>query len=450
MYLFIMDKTITIGVGVIMGLFLFVFGKGFKNHLSHIGNENRRYAALVTKWMQQSFGGIKETKILERENYFLEEFDNSYKKSASYDRKYRFLQVAPRPIMEMVCVCALLFVIIFKLLRGTSSAYFVTTLSVFAIAAFRLMPSINRIANYMSVLMFTKGSTSSVYNNLKEIEGLKRRKMQESRDEDGSGLNFTDAIHIKNISFRYPDADENVLNHISFDISKNESMALIGPSGAGKTTLADIILGVLDPTDGNIYVDDKCIEGNMRAWHRKIGYIPQSIYLMDASIKENIAFGIPEEEIKEEQLDRAIKEAQLKEFIDTLKDGKDTIIGESGVRLSGGQRQRVCIAESLMLSPRLLIADEPVSALDVTIQAQVISLLRSIQKEMGLAILFISHDMRVVYQLSQRVMIMKDGEIVESGDVDDVYFHPEHPYTKRLLEAAGIESPGEEPARPVS
>ena len=119
-------------------------------------------------------------------------------------------------------------------------------------------------------------------------------------------------------------------------------------------------------------------------------------------------------------------------------------------QLSGGQRQRVCIAESLMLSPRLLIADEPVSALDVTIQAQVISLLRSIQKEMGLAILFISHDMRVVYQLSQRVMIMKDGEIVESGDVDDVYFHPEHPYTKRLLEAAGIESPGEEPARPVS
>lgn len=110
----------------------------------------------------------------------------------------------------------------------------------------------------------------------------------------------------------------------------------------------------------------------------------------------------------------------------------------------------MCIAESLMLSPRLLIADEPVSALDVTIQAQVISLLRSIQKEMGLAILFISHDMRVVYQLSQRVMIMKDGEIVESGDVDDVYFHPEHPYTKRLLEAAGIESPGEEPARPVS
>lgn len=386
-YLFVMDKTITIGVGVIMGLFLFIFGKGFKNYLSHIGNENRRYAALVTKWMQQSFGGIKETKILEREDYFLKEFDYSYKKSASYDRKYRFLQVAPRPIMEMVCVSSLLFVIIFKLLRGTSSAYFVTTLSVFAIAAFRLMPSINRIANYMSVLMFTKGSTSSVYNNLKEIEELKNRKMKENREEDENGLNFTDAIHIRNISFRYPDAEENVLNHISFDILKNESMALIGPSGAGKTTLADIILGVLDPTDGSIYVDDKCIERNMKAWHRKIGYIPQSIYLMDASIKENIAFGIPEEEINETQLDRAIKEAQLKEFIDTLKDGKDTIIGESGVRLSGGQRQRIGIARALYNNPDVLVLDEATSALDNDTEKAVMEAIESLSGNKTLIII---------------------------------------------------------------
>ncbi len=360
-YLLIMDKSITIGVGAILSLFLLVFYRGFKKYLNHVGNENRKYAARITQWLQQSFGGIKEAKILEREDYFLNQFDYNYKKSASYDRKYRFLQVAPRPIMEMVFVAAILAVIIVKLLNGTQSAYFVSTLSVFAIAAFRLMPSMNRITNYMSVLMFTKGSVEKVYHDLQEVERLEKSKPVETADVS---LELKKEIQIRNLSFRYPDASENVLENISFTIPKNRSIAFIGPSGAGKTTLADIILGVLEPTAGQICVDGIDIQNCMSAWHKNIGYIPQSIYLMDASIRENVAFGIPEEQIDETCLRRALEEAQLKEFVDSLPEGLDTVIGESGVRLSGGQRQRIGIARALYNDPDVLVLDEATSALD--------------------------------------------------------------------------------------
>ena len=360
-YLFIMDKTITIGVGIIMVLFLVIFTKGFKNYLAYIGSENRKYAALIVKWLQQSFGGIKETKILEREEFFLDQFDQTYKKSAGYDRQYRFLQVAPRPIMEAVCITALLAVIIFKLMRGTNSTYFVSTLSVFAIGAFRLMPSVNRITNYLSVLMFTKSSIHAVYHDLKEVEILEKTAIDRRKE---APLTVKTMIRVKDLTFRYPDADADVLSHVNLEIPKNQSIALIGPSGAGKTTLADIILGVLEPTAGQICVDDSDIQEHMGAWHQNIGYIPQTIYLMDASIRENIAFGIPEREIDENRLNRAVKEAQLKEFVDGLKDGLETIIGESGVRLSGGQRQRIGIARALYNDPDVLVLDEATSALD--------------------------------------------------------------------------------------
>lgn len=360
-YLFIMDKSITVGVGVILSFFLLVFYRGFKKYLNHVGNENRKYAARITQWLQQSFGGIKETKILEREDYFLDQFDYNYKKSAGYDRKYRFLQVAPRPIMEMVFVAAILAVIIIKLLNGTQSAYFVSTLSVFAIAAFRLMPSINRITNYMSVLMFTKGSVEKVYEDLREVERLEKNRIVISERDS---LKLQKEIQIKNLSFRYPDASECVLENINFTIQKNNSIALIGPSGAGKTTLADIILGVLEPTEGEICVDGTGIQDCLSAWHRNIGYIPQSIYLMNASIRENIAFGIQKDQIDEECLERAIEEAQLKEFVDSLPEKTDTVIGEGGVRLSGGQRQRIGIARALYNDPDVLVLDEATSALD--------------------------------------------------------------------------------------
>ena len=307
-FLFIQDKTITIGVTVIIGLFLLFFAKGFKRYFSRIGNEDREYNAGITKWLLQSFGGIKETKILDREDFFLNNFDYNYKNYASCERKYRFLQVAPRPIMEAVCVSSLLVVVAFKLLRGTHSVYFISTLSVFAIAAFRLLPSINRVTNYMSVIMFNKPAIDAVYKDLKRIEELENSKVMKNTAEEP--LTLKKAIKVEKLSFKYPNAENYVLHNINFEILKNKSTAFIGPSGAGKTTLADIILGALEPTEGSVLVDDVNIQEHMSAWHKNLGYIPQSIYLMDDTIKNNIAFGINREEIDESKIWKALEQAQ--------------------------------------------------------------------------------------------------------------------------------------------
>lgn len=361
-FLFIQDKTITVGVAVILGGFLLIFGKGFKRYLSRIGNEDRKYNAGITKWLLQSFGGIKETKVMDREAFFLRNFDENFKNYASCERTYRFLQVAPRPIMEAVCVSALLAVIVFKLLRGTHSTYFVSTLSVFAIAAFRLLPSINRIANYMSVIMFNKPAVDAVYHDLKQIEELEKTGYRCEKAE--KALSLEKEISIEKVSFHYPDGDTDVLKDVNFAIAKNTSVALIGPSGAGKTTLADIILGALEPTSGSVKVDGVNIAAHMAAWHKNLGYIPQTIYLMDDTIRNNIAFGLPQQEIDEEKIWKALEQAQLKDFIASLDKGLDTEIGEGGVRLSGGQRQRIGIARALYNDPEVLVLDEATSALD--------------------------------------------------------------------------------------
>ncbi len=406
-YLFIMDKTITVGVFTIMALFLLFFARGFKRYLNRIGNEDRKYSAEITKWIQQSFGGMKELKILEREQYFLNNFDDNYKKFAKCERRYRFLQVAPRPIMEAVCVVALLSVVAFKILRGTQSAYFISTLAVFAIAAFRLLPSVNRIANYMSIIMFDKPAIESVYENLKEIDKLQGKI---GRKEDEDKIEFSKEIKIENLSFRYPDGEKDVLNNINFIIPKNKSVAFIGPSGGGKTTLADIILGVLNPSDGKILADNIDIHSRTSEWHKKIGYIPQTIYLMDDTIKNNITFGIPEENIDESRLWKAVEEAQMKDFVGNLPNGLDTEIGESGVRLSGGQRQRIGIARALYNNPEILVLDEATSALDNETESAVMQAIDNFAGTKTLII--IAHRLSTIKNCDI-IYEVKDGKVKE-------------------------------------
>lgn len=337
-----------------------LFAKPFKNYLVKIGEEDRFYRAGITKWLHQSLGGIKEAKILGREQYFCEKFNENYSDWTERQKKYRLLQVAPRPVMETVCITALFGVIILKLLNGTNSAYFISTVSVFAVAAMRLLPSINRITSNYGMVMFNMPAFDAVYHDLKEIEKLNVEK--EKQRFSKLAMPFQESIKIDNLTFSYPGAEDNVLEEINFEIKKNQAVAFVGPSGAGKTTLADVILGILKPTGGKVLVDGKNIEEHQDAWIRELGYIPQSIYLMDDTIKNNILFG--QECESEEQLWKAVEEAQLKEFILSLEHGMDTVIGENGICISGGQRQRIGIARALYTDPSVLVLDEATSALD--------------------------------------------------------------------------------------
>lgn len=408
-YLLIKDKSITIGVVVFMVGFLLVFVKRFKRYLSRIGDEDRYYKANIVKWLQQSFGGMKESKILGREKFFYENFIFSYDNWAEREKIYRFLQVAPRPVMEAAAITAMMSIVVLKLINGTSSAYFVTTIAVFAVAAFRLLPSVNRIANSLSVIMFNLPAFDAVYDELKTIEKLKTEKWSEKGNV--TALSFTDTITLRDVSFRYPTGDSEVLTKVNLSIRKNQAVALIGPSGAGKTTLADIILGILEPTQGEILVDGQNIAEKKHEWQKNLGYIPQTIYLLDDTIKNNIIFGAADIDEDDSKLWKAIEEAQLKEFVESLSEGVDTEVGESGIRLSGGQRQRIGIARALYHNPDVLVLDEATSALDNETESAVMEAINILSGSKTLII--IAHRLTTVKNC-EVVYEVKDGVAKET------------------------------------
>lgn len=407
-YLFIQDRTITISILFLMGIMLFGFMKIYKRYLFKVGERNRYYQMSLNKWVQQAFGGIKEAKVLNKEDFFYEKYDEAYRGHAQSEYKYHTLLSVPKPIIEALCVCGLLGAIAIKFFfRGADISYFVPIISVFAVAAFRLLPSFNRITEYLGNIMYQKSAIDSVYHDLKEIEELNKQK-SDQKECTGQELNFDKNIILKDISFSYPNSGKKVLQQINLTIDRNTSIAFVGPSGAGKTTLADIVLGILKPESGDILIDGVSIYSNIDAWHHLIGYIPQTIYLMDDTIRHNIAFGIDEKEIDEKRLYKAVEQAQLKELIDSLENGLETEIGERGVRLSGGQRQRIGIARALYRDPHIMILDEATSALDNDTEKAVMEAIEALHGKMTLII--IAHRLSTIKNCDH-VYEIKDGRM---------------------------------------
>lgn len=372
-FLMFMDIWITVGVSVLLIFFAFGFMKIFRKRLNEMGFRSRTYQAEMNKWMLQAMGGIKEIKVMESEGFFSDQYSKAYYLYAESQRKYSLLGILPRPVLEMICVTGLLIVVVFRLLCGVEMHDFIPTLSVFAVAAFRMLPSFNRITNNMNTVMFNRTAVDRIYDDLKQSE----KNIDPGSAQKEVDLSFKKDIVVDGLSFMYPQAENPVLKGVSLTIPKNKAIAFIGPSGAGKTTLADLILGILDPQDGRILVDDQDIRSAISAWHKKIGYIPQSIYIIDDTLRNNVAFGIAEKEIDDDKIWRALEEAQLGEFVKTLEKGLDTNIGEGGMRLSGGQRQRVGIARVLYNNPEILVLDEATSALDTETEMAVMEAIDS-------------------------------------------------------------------------
>lgn len=388
LYLLHTDVTITLVMGAILGILIFGILRVFKKKLVVMGDRNRYYEAQVTKWVQQAFGGIKEVKVMNKEDFFFQEYDNAYAGRVKSEYTYHTMINIPKPVIEACSISALLGAIAVKLMSGTDTVSFMSTVSVFTVAAIRLLPSFNRIAEYLGTISYQKPAVTAIYHDLKEIDELNaERKKQQEKNKPAEQIKLKDAIHIQDVTFHYPKSEQIILNHVSFDIPKNTSVAFIGQSGAGKTTMADLILGVLVPNSGRILADDKDIQYNLNGWHRTIGYIPQNIYLMDDSIANNIAFGIPKDQIDPKRLRRAAERAQLADYIDSLPEGMETQVGERGVRLSGGQRQRIGIARALYNEPEVLILDEATSALDNETERAVMESIDALHGEMTLIII---------------------------------------------------------------
>lgn len=369
LFLLISDVLVTMSViGFLLAFFLIYF-KLFKTKISNHGKQTRKANSQVNKWMMQGFGGVKEAIILEKESFFIKNFEKAYKDLSEAQRKNQLMGVLPKPIMETLCVCGLLTVVIIKMQMTDNLVSVIPILTVFAVAAFRMLPSFNRISLNMTVVLYNKASVKAIYEDLVNLEKLENK--IDINHSYGDTILFNNELSVEGLSFKYPNTNKYILKDVNLSIPKNKSIALVGSSGAGKTTFADIILGALQPIKGTILVDGVDILKNLSKWHNLIGYIPQNIYLMDDTLKNNIAFGVDTSEIDDIKINRAIEDAQLTEFVMNLEKGIDTLIGEGGIRISGGQRQRIGIARALYNNPDVLVLDEATSALDSETEAAV-------------------------------------------------------------------------------
>ncbi len=408
-FLLVQDWVSTLAVASLLLLFMGFFTLFVRKVLVRIGEESRQAYFLVTKWLLQAFSGIKEIKVANKERFFITNYDKHYRDRARIQRQQSMLTYLPKPVMETVCICSLMIAMIIKIVVVKSDiTSFVTTLSVFAVAAFRMLPSFNKITGYISGMMFNKPSIDAVYNDLREIEQLMARRTADH--EDTVKVKLGTAIRLDRVSFRYPKAEKWILKNASLEISKNTSVALIGASGAGKTTAADLILGILEPQEGAVMIDGTDIRRCMTSWHEDVGYIPQTIYLMDDSIRANIAFGIPEAEIDDDAVGKALQEAQLDRFVHTLPEGAGTVIGDRGVKLSGGQRQRIGIARALYRNPSVLILDEATSALDNETEKEVMEAIDGLHGTRTLIV--IAHRLSTIKKCD-RIYEVENGVFVE-------------------------------------
>lgn len=403
-YLFLVSHSMTIIIAVILVGLVGFFALTTKKKTQKLGRDSQKYKAEIYQYMNQALGGVKEIKVLNREHTFLDKYEDSFGKFTYAQRVSEILGMVPKYCVEASCMTGLLVAILLKMYFGQKDLIdFIPQLSVFAIASVRLLPSVGRINQYFTYILYEQPSIALVYHDLQEVENI------EEQTKQNQDWKLKSELRICSISYHYPNTDKNVLENASLVIRKGTMVGLVGASGAGKSTLADIILGLLTPQMGKIYADDLDVLKNVRTWQQEIGYIPQVIYLSDDSIRNNIAFGVPEDEIDDTRVRLAAEQAQLADFIDLLPDGYQTSVGDRGIRLSGGQRQRIGIARALYNDPELLILDEATSALDHDTETAVMEAIDHLQGQKTMII--IAHRLSTIAN-ADCIYEVADGKIV--------------------------------------
>lgn len=371
-------------LAVMMGIVLF-----FKPLMKRLGRTYMGAQAAKNKAICQTISGVKELYAMQRQDLFVEEYEAAADKVRKTQRNYEFVNNSPDRIVEGVCLSGLIGIVLIRLLMGVDMVAFVPKLGSFAMAAFKLLPSIGKISNRVTGIVYHKPRLDNVYHNILEAETYEKECEEESRrrkrgQEIDRNIDFQEMVSVENIVWQYEGQMKPVLTDVSFHIHKGESVALIGASGSGKTTLSDILLGLLTPAKGSIYMDGIDIYTIPRIWARIVGYVPQSVFLIDDTIRNNVAFGL--KDVNDADIWRALEQAQLKAFVETLPAGLDTIVGERGIKFSGGQRQRVAIARALFNKPEILILDEATAALDNETEKAVMESIDALQGQITMVI----------------------------------------------------------------
>ncbi|MBO6134032.1 MAG: ABC transporter ATP-binding protein [Lachnospiraceae bacterium] len=408
LYLLISDPLMTLTVGFLLGISMVVLRGLTKKRVHRYGQINQEFDGRMHQSIDEALGAVKDIKILHREGYFVDSFISCGKKKMNALINTNFFGQIPKYLIESVCIAAIMIVLVIKLKSGTDLKTILPQLSAFAVAAFKLLPSVGKISNYLNGITFLRPSIDLIYRDLKDTADMLHYRVS---DKSSEKLPDNGNIYVDHLSFSYPGAESKVLNDVSFEIPSGSAVGFIGKSGAGKSTMADLILGILTPSEGRVLYGGMNVHESPLNWSKKLAYIPQSIYLADRSVRANIAFGVPEEKIEDDKVWEALNEAQLKDFVESLPQGLDTSVGERGVRLSGGQRQRIGIARALYGSPEILVLDEATSALDNDTEKAVMEAIDSLHGKKTLII--IAHRLSTI-ENCDLVFKVEDGKVIRS------------------------------------
>lgn len=387
------DWKMTVIIALPLLATLFIIKKVVKPIMNKAGKENQDFYSGLFKWISQTVQGIKEVKIAGKEQYFTEEYIKCGRGYVNAVQKYTLYNSIPRLLIETVCIASLVGYMMILVSQGESVKEVTAVLSAFVVAAVRMMPCANRINNQLTSMAFYQPFFMGVSDNLQDEISGKNTDMSFA-EVAKEKLPVKKSIELRDITYHYPNAEPLIFDHANMEIPVGAAVGIVGASGAGKTTVVDILLGLLEIQTGGVYADGVSIKENYRSWLKNVGYIPQMIFMLDDTIRKNVAFGIAGEEIDEERLWEVLKEAQLDEFVKSLPEGADTSIGERGIRISGGQRQRIGIARALYYDPEVLILDEATSALDNDTEAAIMDSINSLHGRKTLII--IAHRLQTI------------------------------------------------------
>ena len=365
-----MTVTVTALLVVVLGVIKYIL----KPIMKKAGEENQDFYSGLYKWIDQSVMGVKEIKVANKESYFINEYAKCGAGYVNAVQRYNLYNATPRLLIETVAIASMILYMMFQLLGGTAVADIMPQVGALAVAAMRLIPCANRINNHLTSISYFEPFFMGVSDHLQDEirdENINYDLSAYQQKEHIEKLVIKEKIELKDIVFRYPNSETLIFDHADMEIPIGKSVGIVGTSGAGKTTVVDILLGLLQLQGGQILADGIEVRKHYHSWLKNIGYIPQNIFMVDATIRKNVAFGYGDDEIDDDKVWRALREAQLDEFVKGLPEGLDTGIGERGIRISGGQRQRIGIARALFEDPEVLVLDEATSALDNDTEAAI-------------------------------------------------------------------------------
>ncbi len=400
--LFYFQPLATISLLMIFGVSSTIFYLFIRNYIDKWGQARQIHQGRKIQYIQQGIGAIKDIKILNRESNFINRFSYHNQRIGIISMLENFTTKAPRLWLEMIAVMSFAFLVIILVLKDFDSSSLITTLGLFAGAAFRSLPSINRIMGSLQGIKFSAPAIKVIND---EILNINFDNKEVSNQEIISNIKY---LKVDNVSFSYNNIPQKTLEDININIPFGASVGIIGPSGSGKSTLIDLIMGLINPDKGKITVDGVDIHKNKISWQKNIGYVAQSIYMTDDSIKNNIAFGLEDEDIDVNLVQNAIKLAQLDDLIKSLPNGIHTSMGERGIRLSGGQLQRIGIARALYYNPSILILDEATSSLDIDTERKIMTDVLSLRKD------------KIIIIITHRISTIENCELIykiENGNL---------------------------------